>query len=37
LSKDYERTVESSEGMIYLVSIQRMVRNLARRRKEMYS
>lgn len=37
LSKDYERTVTSSEGMIYLVSIQLMARRLARRRKEMYS
>ncbi|CAA9302534.1 MAG: Transposase [uncultured Chloroflexia bacterium] len=37
LSKDYERTTTSSEGMIYLVSIQLMARRLARRRKEMYS
>jgi putative transposase len=29
LSKDYERTVESSEGMIYLASIRLMTRKLA--------
>jgi putative transposase len=32
LSKDYERTVDSSTGMIYLVSIQLMTRKLARLR-----
>ena len=30
LSKDYERTPESSEGMIYLVSIRLMTRKIAR-------
>lgn len=34
LSKDYERTVESSTSMIHLVSIQMMTRNLARLRQE---
>lgn len=37
LSKDYERTPESSEGMIYLASIQMLSKNIVRRRKEMYS
>ena len=37
LSKDYERTVESSTGMIYFVSIQMMARNLARLRQEKSS
>jgi putative transposase len=32
LSKDYERTPESSQGMIYLVSIRLMTRKLARLR-----
>lgn len=34
LSKDYERTVASSTGMIYLVSIQLMTRKLARIRQD---
>jgi putative transposase len=34
LSKDYERTVSSSTGMIYLVSIQLMTRKLARLRQQ---
>lgn len=37
LSKDYERTVASSEGMIYLVSIQLMTRRLAKVRQQDYS
>lgn len=37
LSKDYERTVASSEGMIYLVSIQLMARKLARLQKQNIS
>ena len=37
LSKDYERTVESSEGMIQLVSIQLMARRLARIKRTSYS
>jgi putative transposase len=32
LSKDYERTVERSMGMIYLVSIRLMMRRLAKLR-----
>jgi transposase len=34
LSKDYERTVTSSEGMIYFVSIRLMARKLANLRYE---
>ncbi len=34
LSKDYERTTASSTGMIHLVSIQLMTKNLARLRQE---
>lgn len=37
LSKDYERTVESSTGMIYLVSIRLMMRKLANLRQISHS
>jgi putative transposase len=37
LSKDYERTVESSTGIIHFISIQMMVRNLAKLRQEKSS
>jgi putative transposase len=37
LSKDYERTVESSEGMIYLASIRLMTRKLAGLRQQTNS
>lgn len=37
LSKDYERTVESSEGMIYLASIRLMTRKLAGLRQQNIS
>ena len=37
LSKDYERTVESSEGMIYLASIHLMTRKLAGLRQQAIS
>ncbi len=37
LSKDYERTVESSAGMIYLVSIRLMTRKLANLRQLSHS
>ncbi len=37
LSKDYERTVESSEGMIYLASIRLMTRKLAGLRQQTSS
>jgi putative transposase len=37
LSKDYERTVASSQGMIYLASIRLMTRRLAKMRQENHS
>ena len=37
LSKDYERTVARSEGMIYLASIRIMVRKLAKLRPRTHS
>lgn len=37
LSKDYEKTIESSTGMIHFVSIQMMSRNLAKLRQEKSS
>jgi putative transposase len=37
LSKDYERTAESSTGMVYLVSIQLMTRKLVRLRHNKHS